>query len=85
MLPTLLNSSGTHPNHFMRRPAGIEEIEPWIAKKGDQFSLLICHQHYPGAPYAIAPSWQQRKVIILRLSLQVDAKMYPMPFLGYDY
>lgn len=76
----------TYEDHMMRRPADIEEVKPWIAKKGDQYALFICHEHFPGNPFATnVPSWQRRKVNILRLNGQVDSKMYPMPPLSYNY
>jgi len=76
----------TYENHMMFGPSEIEEIKPWIAKKGDQYALEVCHEHFPGDLSAgTAPSWQRRKVNILRLNMQVDSKMYPMPYLAFDY
>ena len=78
--------SSTYSNHMMFDPSQIEEVKPWIAKKGDGYALYVCHEHFPGVISAGPwPSWQRRKVNILRINMQVDSKMYPMQYMAYDY
>lgn len=76
----------TYETHLYWRKNDIDHAAELIAKRGELFSLLVCHEHFPGNPFALDyPPGQKRKVNILRLNLQIDSKMYPMPPLAYDY